>query len=53
MGYRKEVVKGATYLRKIPTPETEKRKNVIRRQRSTKMLDIKSDMDAGMAVPLI
>lgn len=40
-------------MRKVPIPETSQKKAVIRRQWSTKMLDIKEDMDAWMIVPLI
>lgn len=49
----KQTVNGATYMRKVPMPQTSEKKAVIRRQWSTKMLDIKEDMENGMAVPLI
>ena len=32
-------------MRKVPTPQTSQKKAVIRTKRSTKMLDIKQDMD--------
>lgn len=44
---------GTTYMQKVPTPETSQKKMRIRRQWSTKMLDIKEDMEAWVPVPLI
>ena len=49
----KQTINGKTYMRKVPMPETSQKKSVIRRQWSTKMLDIKEDMEAWMPVPLI
>ena len=40
-------------MRKVPTPETSQKKAIVRRQWSTKMLDIKEDMEKWMPVPLI
>ena len=42
----KQTINGKTYMRKVPMPETSQKKSVIRRQWSTKMLDIKEDMEA-------
>lgn len=50
---QKSVVKWQTYMRKVDMPETTQKKAQIRRQWSTKMLDIKEDMEAWMPVPLI
>lgn len=44
---------GTAYMKKTPIPETSLKKQRIRRQWSTKMLDIKEDMDAWVPVPLI
>lgn len=51
--FNKNTANGAVYQKKLPTPETSQKKQVIRHKRSTKMLDIKQDMDNGMIVPLI
>ena len=51
--YTRQEKDWATYMRKVDTPQTSQRKAVIRRQWSTKMLDIKEDMEGWMIVPLI
>jgi len=49
----KAMVWDVEYRRKVSLPETTQAKKSIRTKRSTKMLDIKNDMDAGVPVPLI